>query len=374
MDEFMNADAYRLQNEEGIPSPALIFYKDIIEKNIKSAIHMAGGADRLWPHMKTHKCREVIKMQMAQGISRFKCATIAEAEMTAQCKPDAVLLAYPLVGPNIGRFLALTKKYPGVAFYAIGDDLNQLTLLSEAALDQNTRVSVLLDMNLGMNRTGVSCDQADALYRKAYKLEGLACKGLHCYDGQRSEAYDLRVQKVEESLQPIHALVDGLQKDGLDCSVLVMGGTPSFPCHAAYTDVYLSPGTLILMDAGYQKKYPDLNFMPGAAVMTRVVSHPGDGIFTIDLGYKGISSDPAGSRGVLRNVPDAEVLFQSEEHWTWQMKPGYEDKRPQIGSVLYVLPTHICPTVALYAYAFVAGSGRVMDKWEIAGRDRCINL
>jgi D-serine deaminase-like pyridoxal phosphate-dependent protein len=374
MDEFMNADAYRLQNAEGIPSPALIFYKEIIQKNIQSAIKTAGGADRLWPHMKTHKCREIIKMQMEQGISRFKCATIAEAEMTAQCNPDAVLLAYPLVGPNIGRFLALTEKYPGVAFYAIGDDLNQLTLLSQAALAQDTQVSVLLDVNLGMNRTGASYDQADALYRKVAALEGLVLKGLHCYDGQRSEAYDIRVQKVEESLQPIHALVDGWRRDGLDADILVMGGTPSFPCHAAYEDVYLSPGTLIVMDAGYQKKYPELDYMPGAAVMTRVVSHPGDGIFTIDLGYKGISADPAGSRGVLLGAPDAEVLFQSEEHWTWQMKPGHEGERPPIGSVLYVLPTHICPTVALYAFALVAQSGRITGKWEIAGRDRCITV
>jgi D-serine deaminase-like pyridoxal phosphate-dependent protein len=370
----MNADAYRLENEEDIPSPSLVFYKDIIQKNIQTAIAMAGGADRLWPHMKTHKCREIIDMQMKQGISRFKCATIAEAEMTARCYPDAVLVAYPLVGPNIGRFLALTKKYPGVTFYAIGDDLNQLTLLSEAALDQDTQVLTLLDMNLGMNRTGAAYEKADALYRKASELEGLEMRGLHCYDGQRSEPFELRVQKVEESLRPVHELVESWRKDGLDCSILVMGGTPSFPCHAAYEDVYLSPGTLILMDAGYQKKYPELDYVPGAALLTRVVSHPGEGIFTLDLGYKGISADPAGSRGVLLGVDHAEVLFQSEEHWTWQMKPGHEGERPPIGSVQYMIPTHICPTVALYAYANVAENGRVTDKWEIAGRDRCINV
>lgn len=374
MDACMNADAYRLQKEDEIPSPALVFYKDIIEKNIQAAVKMAGGADRLWPHVKTHKCREVIQMQMKQGIRRFKCATIAEAEMTAQCHPDAILLAYPLVGPNIGRFLALIKKYHDVAFYAIGDDLAQLKLLSEAAHNFHTQVRVLLDVNLGMNRTGASYDKLDALYRRANELDGLEMCGLHCYDGHRSEAYDLRVQKVEESLKPIHALVENWRKDGLDANILVMGGTPSFPCHAAYADVYLSPGTLVLMDAGYQKKYPELDYTPGAAVMTRVISHPGEGIFTLDLGYKGIAADPAGSRGVLLGIDNAEVLFQSEEHWTWQMKPGHENERPVIGSVQYVIPTHICPTVALYAYANIAQNGRVTDQWEIAGRDRCINV
>jgi hypothetical protein len=119
-------------------------------------------------------------------------------------------------------------------------------------------------------------------------------------------------------------------------------------------------------------KYPELNLTPAAAIMTRVVSHPGEGIFTLDLGYKGISADPVGSRGVLLSVPDTQVLFQSEEHWTFQMKKGFESERPQIGSVQYVIPTHICPTVALYAYANVAENGYVLDKWEIAARNRCI--
>ncbi len=374
MDTFLNEASYRLQSEEDIPSPALVFYKDIIQKNIQSAIAIAGGAGRLWPHMKTHKCREIIKMQMEQGIRRFKCATIAEAEMTAQCGPDAVLLAYPLVGPNIARFITLTKKYYDLIFYAIGDDFTQLALLSEAAIAQKTQVRALLDMNLGMNRTGAAYEQADALYRQACALDGLSMQGLHCYDGHRSEAFELRVQKVEESLQPVHALVENWRRDGLECSILVMGGTPSFPCHAAYADVFLSPGTLIVMDAGYQKKYPELNFVPGAALLTRVVSHPGEGIFSLDLGYKGIASDPAGSRGVLLGIDHAEALFQSEEHWTFKMKPGHEGERPPVGSVQYVIPTHICPTVALYAYALVAEGGSTTGKWEIAARDRCIGV
>ena len=370
----MQEKTYRLQNPQAVPSPALIFYRDILLENTKKVIAMAGGAERLWPHVKTHKCQEMVKLQLAQGIRRFKCATFAEAEMTAQCGPDAILLAYPLVGPNIERFMQLVQAYSSVAFFAIGDDLVQLQLLSQAALRRGTKVRVLIDVNIGMNRTGVPVERADDFFRQASKLAGLLIQGLHCYDGQRGEEVSLRTQRVDESVAPIHQLQKAWQRDGLDCSVLVMGGSPSFPCHAAYEGAYLSPGTLFVMDAGYHKKFPDLSYEPGAALLTRVVSHPNEGLFTLDLGYKGIASDPEGVRGVLVGMENAESLFQSEEHWTFRMKAGQEGQRPPIGTVLYVIPTHICPTVALYPSLLVVQEGQVVDTWEVAARNRRLSI
>ena len=88
------------------------------------------------------------------GISNFKCATIAEAEMTAQTDAKNILVAYPLVGPNIHRFLQLQAAYPQKIFYALGDNLAQLQLLGETAQTQNTTAHCLIDVNTGMNRTG----------------------------------------------------------------------------------------------------------------------------------------------------------------------------------------------------------------------------
>lgn len=82
-------------------------------------IDIAGGAARLWPHIKTHKMAEVVQMQIEAGIDRFKCATIAEAEMAAKAGAKHLTLAYPLVGPNIKRFAALQAAFPEVEFFAI---------------------------------------------------------------------------------------------------------------------------------------------------------------------------------------------------------------------------------------------------------------
>lgn len=106
----MNNIKYKVKQEEKIITPALLYYKEIIIENTKKAIEVAGGAERLWPHVKSHKMAEMVKLQMTLGITRFKCATIAEAEMLAECGVKNIILAYPLVGPNIERLIRLQKN------------------------------------------------------------------------------------------------------------------------------------------------------------------------------------------------------------------------------------------------------------------------
>ena len=100
---------YTVENVDEIPSPSLLIYPDRVEENIRRMIHVAGGVQRLRPHMKTNKLPEVIRMHLDQGITKFKCATIAEAEMIAACEAPDVLMAYQPVGPNVERFIELVQ-------------------------------------------------------------------------------------------------------------------------------------------------------------------------------------------------------------------------------------------------------------------------
>src|SRR6202049_717581 len=103
---------YRLHHTSSVLSPGLLFYKDLIRRNIARRIEIAGGPQKLRPHVKTHKTREIIRMELDAGIDKHKCATLAEAEMLADCGVPDVLLAYPLVGPNCGRMARLVGAYP----------------------------------------------------------------------------------------------------------------------------------------------------------------------------------------------------------------------------------------------------------------------
>ncbi len=369
----MDDSLYRLKNEEELLSPALIYYKDLIVKNTQLAIEMAGSAARLWPHVKSHKTRELIRLSMEMGINRFKCATIMEVEMVASCGAGHVLLAYPLIGPNIPRFLAVTARFPETHFYVLGDDLGALSELNDACKAADRKLDLFIDVNLGMNRTGVPLRELLAFTEKAAAFSNLPLVGLHCYDGHNHES-DLAERKaaVAGQMAVVEEVRAVLREEGIQTPLVICGGSPSFPCHIAEAESFLSPGTLFIWDRGYQQNLPDLKFTPAGILMTRVISHPDKGIFTLDLGYKGIASDPAGDRGLLLGVPGAKPLFQSEEHWVWTMPEGKEDERPPIGKVLYVVPTHICPTSALYrAIKVVSGEKRIADEeWIVAARNR----
>src|SRR5882757_7355967 len=105
-------DWYIIDNINEVDSPGLLIFPDRVKENIRIAKSFLDDPDRLRPHVKTNKSPEVTKMFVEAGISKFKCATIAEAEMLAMNGAKDVLLAHQPVGPKIKRLLELIKKYP----------------------------------------------------------------------------------------------------------------------------------------------------------------------------------------------------------------------------------------------------------------------
>jgi D-serine deaminase-like pyridoxal phosphate-dependent protein len=367
----MSADWYRIQNVAEVSSPALLVYPDRVEENTRRMVAMAGSADRLRPHVKTHKLAEIVRLQGRHGITKFKCATIAEAEMTAAAGAPDVLIAYPLIGPNILRFIELIRTFPVTRFRAVGDDASAIRALSAAAgaFLPGQSVDVLLDIDSGMHRTGVTPGTAaETLYRLIASLPGLLPGGLHAYDGHIGDPdIEVRRRRVEEAFLPVRALRDALREEGLPVPRLVASGTPTFPIHAEHPDIECSPGTLAFWDWGYQARLPDMDYLQAALVLTRVVSKPGENRLCLDLGHKAIAAENPHPRVHLLDIPEAVAVSQSEEHLVIETPRAAEFA---VGTPLYGVPWHICPTVALYAEAVTVTDGHATGRWQIAARAR----
>ena len=372
----MNSTAHewhRLSNEGDVPSPALLIYRDRVEENIGRMIRVAGDTGRLRPHMKTHKMAEVIRMQMERGITRFKCATIAEVEMTAAAGAEDVLLAYQPVGPNVDRFVELVAKFPSARLSCTVDNPSSVGDLSDAAARSSTHFEVLVDRDVGQHRTGIApSSHAFDLYRLIAALPALAPGGLHAYDGHIHDP-DLAARSVacESAFAPVEVLRRKLEWEGLSVPRVVAGGTPTFPMHARRGDVECSPGTCVLWDAGYGKKLPDLDFLPAALVLTRVVSKPTPDRLCLDLGHKAIASEMPHPRVVFLSLSDAQVVAHNEEHLVLETAEADAFKR---GDCLYGIPWHICPTVALHSEAAVVVGGAATQRWKIAARERKLTI
>jgi D-serine deaminase-like pyridoxal phosphate-dependent protein len=368
---------YRIADTSAIFSPALIFYKDLIRENLDNAVRMVGNPSRLRPHMKTHKTREIIKLALEAGVTKHKCATLAEAELAASVGAPDVLIAYPIVGPNCGRLARLVRAFPKTRFSVLADHPKAVEALSKALSAEGQSVDVVLDLDVGMQRTGIAPGpDAIALYDQIHRSPALKVGGLSVYDGQNhQESLAERETAVNALLEAVLAMRKELEARGLPVPRIVGGGTPTFPVWAKLDipGLECSPGTCILHDNGYGSRYTEMTgFTPAALLFTRVISRPSPTRVTFDLGYKAVASDPpAGKRLVLLDVPEYQAVLQNEEHLVIET-PSAERFQP--GDEAFAIPTHICPTCAMHKSAYVVEGGRVVGTWEIAGRDRVISV
>jgi D-serine deaminase-like pyridoxal phosphate-dependent protein len=366
---------YAIRDASEILSPSLLIYPQLVRQNLHEMIALARTAERLRPHVKTHKMAEIIRMADSLGIRKHKCATIAEAEMVAAAGGADVLVAYPLTGPNLKRFAHLVRGYRSTTFRATVDHPDSARALSAAVKGLDGPVPVLVDLEIGMGRTGIQPGEPAAeLYALIDRLPGLVADGLHAYDGQIHDT-DLAIRRhaAQSGLESTLTLRDRLLKRGLPVPRLVVGGTPTFPIHAELDipGAEFSPGTTVLQDNSYLTRYPDLPFTPAALLLTRVVSRPSPGRICIDLGYKAVAADPAGPRARLLDFDDARQVVHSEEHMV--VETARADQTP-IGTALLAIPTHVCPTVALHRRAYVVDNGRIIAQWEVSARDRVLGI
>ncbi len=369
----MTPDWYRPVNEAGIASPALLLISERIDANLRLMVQIAGDPARLRPHVKTHKLGPLIKRQLALGITKYKCATIAEAEMTAEAGAPDVLLSLPAVGPNISRLCALAHRIPATKFSAIADNAVTMRGLSAGARAAGVTFDVFLDLDCGMHRTGIPPgDAAFDLYRLLANTPALRPAGLHAYDGHIQEPdVAARTARCEADFAPVLALRDRLIAAGLAVPVLIAAGSPTFPCHAAHTDRELSPGTTVLWDFGYGDKFADLAFQPAAVLLTRVISKPCAGRLCLDLGHKAVASENPHPRVRLIELPDAVPVVHSEEHLVIATPRAAEFA---IGATLHGIPRHVCPTVALHQEAWIVEGGIARESWPILARARRLTV
>lgn len=363
---------FAIINAAEIPSPALLLFRDRIEANLAEMIRIAGGPGRLRPHIKTHKLPELVRRQVELGITKFKCATIAEAEMAAESGARDVLLAYQPVGPQIERLLELAVRHPGTGFGCLFDNLNSLAQLQQAA-KANTRLTLFLDLDVGQGRTGIQPDAgAYELYREMTRLPWVEAGGLHAYDGHLHDSDPaVRSAACDAAFAPVALLRRRLEETGLPVPTVVAGGSPTFPMHARRNGVELSPGTTVLWDAGYAQRLPDLNFLPAAVLLTRVVSKPAPNRLCLDLGHKAVASEMPHPRAVFLNLPDAKPVMHSEEHLV--VETPHATGIP-VGAEFYALPWHVCPTVALHEEVWVVENRCASVRWTVTARKRRLGI
>lgn len=366
----MKDNWFEIENIDEVDSPSIALYKERLKFNLDEMLSLvSGNTDRLMPHVKTNKMPEVLKLLVERGIANFKASTISEAEIAAEAGARSILIAHQLVGPKVGRFLELSTHFQSTSFSTIIDSVDAAFLLNQKAKKKELKVSIYVDINNGMNRSGIKMGPGlDALLAAIKECDGLEFKGLHVYDGHlRDTDFSVRNKKIESGFENVTVYFDVLQKTDPNIK-MICGGTPSFTSHLLNKNRITSPGTCVLWDWGYSEKLTEQNFKYAALLVTRIISKPTEGIVTLDLGHKSVAPEnPIDKRVKFLNIDDYELLSQSEEHGV--LKVSNWDKL-KVGDVLYGIPYHICPTINLHDEVSVIENGLKTDSWEITARKR----
>ncbi len=360
---------YTLADASGVISPALLLYPEAVKRNLTRMIHLAGDAARLRPHVKTHKLPQVVKWQQQAGIQHFKCSTLAELDMLIECGATDILLAYPLLGPSLAAFTRRVLSHPECYLSFLVDSMEGLQEVKQVAQGANCLLHVWIDLNVGMNRTGITPGgKAFQLAEKIWRSPLVHLAGLHVYDGHiRTRDLPQRTLEVEAAFAEVKTFHQRLLDADIPVSDLVCGGTPSFPIHAQHPDRSLSPGTVLIWDAGYSEQFPDLPFEPAATVFTRVISKPSSTKICLDLGHKAIAAEMPHPRARIVGLEGYETGSHSEEHLTIEVADA---ALYRIGQGMYAIPMHICPTMALHEEVCVVEERAVVDHWKIVARKR----
>ena len=358
---------YSIENVESLLTPALAIYPEIVDRNIETTLRLLGGDVNRWrPHVKTAKLGFIMRRLARRGVVQAKCSTSIELAVACEAGIKDALLAYPVVGANAARIRELAEKYSDARISVLVENAQQV------AAWKGSRLGIFVDVNPGMDRTGIEQDRIAEMLDVA-RAADTAFRGLHYYDGHVAGAIEEREKLAHRGYDRLMEIVAAFERAGLPVGEVITSGTPAFPCSASYAPFRsgrfvhrTSPGTVVYSDATSITQLPaEWGYEPAAVVVSTVVSHPKANYLTCDAGHKSVSADAGVPTCMVAGRPDLKPLKPSEEHLPIEVLGG---ERPAIGEALYLIPRHVCPTVNNFDDAVIIEGTRVVGIERVTAR------
>lgn len=348
---------------EDLQTPTLLIDLDIVRHNVATMRHYLDGDWQRWrPHVKTCKVGEVLELLLEAGVRRFKVATTRECELlvaTARRRPIDILFAMAQHGANLQRVAAIKQQNPRHAFSMLSEQPAHATLLTELGL------GVFVDLDPGFHRSGVPLRDRDAI-AAVIAAAGTMLRGLHCYEGHLHGGTEAdRTTAARAIFAELTALARSLPR----CGEIVTSGTPTFVTALGYEplrqfDHTVSPGTVVYWDARSAELGIE-GFGCAVQVQARVVSAPAPDRITLDAGSKALDTSAGDPCAVALGCFHLRALSPSEEHLPMVVERG---QAPPLGSLLRLLPRHVCPTVNLADEAGLLEGGELRAVVKIRAR------
>ncbi len=357
-------------------TPALVLDLDAMERNIATmTAHAAAQEVAIRPHAKTHKSVQIARRQLAAGALGICCATLGEAEALAEGGIDGLLITSPIVAPaKIARLMALRQRHASLMVTA--DNMDNLRALEAAADASAHMLDVVIDVDVGLHRTGArDADAAVALAEAAEASGSLHFAGLQGYAGHVQHIEDFGDRRTTSlgDLAPLRETRDRLAERGIEVPIVSGAGTGT---HDIDTEMglmtELQVGSYVVMDVEYldvqARDGGDWRFEPALFVRSTVVSANHDGSATMDAGLKCFATDGPLPRFHVGVPIGAHYQHFGDEHGRIVFAGANE--RLAVGAALECIVPHCDPTVNLYDHYHCVRGETLVDIWPIEARGR----
>ena len=352
-------------NIRDVFTPALIFDVEVVAANIsRMAEHAKSAGVALRPHAKTHKCPYIAEKQIEAGAIGVTVAKLGEAEVMAHAGIKDILIANQVVTPaKIARLAKLQGKARVTS--AVEDD-NVVKLTGEIARAHGVRMSVVLEVDIGMHRAGVRPEDAVSKALEWAENPGLLIRGVMGYEGHCVfiEDPEERRRKTTEAVEELVKVAEGLTKAGLSAEIVSAGGTGTYDVTSKVKGVTeIQPGSYVLMDGRYTKLHPE--FKQAVFVLSTVTSVKGNYALA-DAGVKSQTSDFGLPQ--VAGLPGATATKLNEEHARIELPEARA--KLKVGDQVRFIPSHVCTTVNLFDRAYLMSKDVVVGVVPIAARGR----
>ena len=352
--------------KDEIPTPALVLNYNIMQKNIETMAKFAREHNvNHRPHVKTHKCPIIAHMQLKAGCKGITVAKVGEAEVFAQSGIDDIFIANQVIDPTHIDRMAKLSKY--IQIRCAVDSKKNIMDLSKIATKNNAILEVLLDVNLGLGRSGVEPgDPALEMANFIKNTDHLKIIGLFGYEGHLTPMMNLEQKEkmANESYKKIVDTRDLLNKNGFEINHISTSGSGTYKYAAKYDGITeIRPGTYVFSDEHLQMVEPD--FELAVTILGTIQNQTGKKEFTTDAGAKAIATGDG--KPVFKEFPKSKIRVMNEEHTQFKAI-GAESL--EIGHKIEFFPAHICTSINLHDYIHVVKDNEYVGKWEILARGK----
>ncbi|OJJ96318.1 hypothetical protein ASPACDRAFT_125872 [Aspergillus aculeatus ATCC 16872] len=354
-----------------LDTPSMIVDLDLMESNIQKLFSTLLPTGRnIRPHLKTTKSAALARKLVAAGAKGCCVAKVSEAEAITAAGFDDILITCEIIGaPKVQRLVDLVKKHPGIRI--VVDSAVGATAIDAAlgAAGVITPLAVLIDLDVGLHRTGVA-DTAAALALARHiadNLKNLRLIGVQGYEGHLQHLHSREERKREclASMAILTGTAEALRNDGHKIEVVTTGGTGTAEFCASVPGVTeLQPGSFIFMDTDYRNAVGGF-YANSLTILSTVISRQGERQVTIDAGLKSLTTDSG-----LAECKDAKYthLNLGDEHGALSWEAGTTDL--QIGDRLEMVPSHIDPTINLHDFYYAHRNGVIEEIWSVDSRGK----